>query len=77
MGYNNRFRIVIFLVILFCASLIRPVYAYLDPGTGSFFLQMLLAGLLGALFFLKSFWRAIFRRIKNIFVKLRSLFKRG
>lgn len=33
--------------------------AYIDPATGSYILQILLAGLLGALFALKVFWRNI------------------
>ena len=33
------------------------VLAYLDPGTGSFFLQWLLAGVLGILVSLKTFWK--------------------
>ena len=37
----------------------RPAQAYLDPGTGSYFLQGLVAGLLGAGFALKTFWRRI------------------
>lgn len=41
----------------------RQVYAYLDPGTGSYFFQVLIAGLLGSLFFIKT----VFRRIKNYF----------
>ncbi len=32
-------------------------HAYIDPSTGSYLLQILLAGLLGALFTLKIFWR--------------------
>ena len=32
---------------------------YVDPGTGSFLLQMLLAGALGAGFAIKSFWAKI------------------
>lgn len=31
-------------------------YAYLDPGTGSFVLQMLVAGLLGAMLYVKLAW---------------------
>jgi hypothetical protein len=31
-----------------------PLYAYIDPGTGSMITQSLLAGLLAALFLLKS-----------------------
>jgi hypothetical protein len=40
--------------------------AYLDPGSGSFILQLLLATLLGLGFVLKGYWR-----------KLLSLFKRN
>lgn len=32
------------------------MFAYLDPGTGSLVLQMSVAGLLGGLFVVKSFW---------------------
>lgn len=32
-------------------------HGYIDPSTGSYILQILLAGLLGALFTLKIFWR--------------------
>jgi hypothetical protein len=34
-------------------------HAYLDPGSGSFILQLLLAGLLGGLFIVKSYWQKI------------------
>jgi len=34
-------------------------WAYVDPGSGSMFLQLLLAGLLGALYTLKAYWRRI------------------
>ena len=33
--------------------------AYLDPGSGSFILQILLATLLASLLFFKSFWRKV------------------
>lgn len=38
--------------------LARPL-AYLDPGSGSFLIQLLIAGLLGAGFLVKTFWRRI------------------
>ncbi|NIM19419.1 MAG: hypothetical protein GTO51_03455 [Candidatus Latescibacteria bacterium] len=44
----------------------RSAYAYLDPGTGSYILQLLLAGLLGAAFALKIFWV----KIKTFFAGL-------
>ena len=39
--------------------------AYIDPGTGSYVLQVIAAGVLGAMFALKMFWHRIvgfFRR---------------
>jgi len=36
-----------------------PAHAYLDPATGSYVFQILMAGLLGALFALKMFWRSV------------------
>jgi hypothetical protein len=44
-------------LLLLAAS--QPAHAYLDPGTGSYALQMSVAGVLGALFSLKMFWRGI------------------
>jgi len=41
-------------------------YAYIDPATGSYVFQMLLAGLLGALFALKIYWR----NVKAFFIRL-------
>lgn len=41
----------------------QPAYAYLDPGTGSYLFQLLIAGFLGSLFFLKS----AIKKIKQIF----------
>ena len=37
--------------------------AYIDPGSGSFFLQMLLAGILAAGMAVKAYWQ----RIKSFF----------
>ena len=35
------------------------VFAYIDLGTGSYLLQMLMAGLFGSLFAMKASWRHI------------------
>lgn len=37
----------------------RQARAYVDPGTGSYILQLILAGMVGAAFTLKLFWRRI------------------
>jgi hypothetical protein len=57
------------LVVAF-ALLALPVdaLAYLDPGTGSYVLQMIIAGLLGAAFAVKMSWF----RIKRFFLGLFS-----
>jgi hypothetical protein len=43
-------------------------HAYLDPGTGSYVLQLALAALVGALFAIRMFWG----RIKVLFGNLLS-----
>ena len=41
--------------------------AYLDPGTGSYVVQLLIGGLLGGLFALGVFWRRVVGSIKRLF----------
>ncbi len=45
-----------------------PAHAYLDPGTGSYIFQLLLAGVVGLAFVIKVFWS----RIKGFFTRLFS-----
>ena len=44
-------------------------HAYLDPGTGSYVLQMIIAGILGAAFAVKMYWFRIKRFVAGIFSK--------
>ncbi len=37
----------------------REAYGYIDPGTGSLILQVIIGSLLGAAFAIKIFWRHI------------------
>jgi hypothetical protein len=53
---------IIFYTFLFI-SLTTQAHAYLDPGTGSMVIQIIIAGTVGALFALKTFWS----QIKNFF----------
>jgi flagellar biosynthesis protein FliR len=41
----------------------RPAHAYLDPGTGSMILQIILGGVAGVLVAMKLYWR----RVKEFF----------
>lgn len=45
----------------------KPAHAYLDPGTGSYLFQILIAGLFGSLFFIKSIFRGIKKFFKDTF----------
>jgi hypothetical protein len=48
-----------FLIVALVLVLPRPAHAYLDPGTGSAVIQMVVAGVMGALFVLKMYWRKL------------------
>ena len=43
--------------------MLEPVFAYIDPGTGSYVLQMAIAGALGASYAVKHYWG----RLKSLF----------
>lgn len=56
------------------ALMIVPVWvgeaqAYFDPGTGSQLLQLFLAGLFGALFTIKMYWKKFKDFFKNFVTK--------
>jgi hypothetical protein len=63
------------ILILLLAIFIKPppVYAYLDPGTGSYFFQLAIGGIFGGLFLLKTFWKQIKQKIHNKFGKKESV----
>ena len=45
----------------------RPAYGYIDPGTGSFVIQVLVGSALGSLLVLKMFWRRIIGAVGRLF----------
>ena len=50
-------------------SLLESELGYLDPGSGSYFIQLLLASLMGALFMLGVYRRKVSNFIRNLFSK--------
>lgn len=52
-----RFGYVILVLLLFCAA--PSAFAYLDPGTGSMLLQVILGGIAAVGVALKLFWHKI------------------
>jgi hypothetical protein len=69
----NKLNTVIFKSILLCSIIVltyfRDAYAYLDPGTGSYFIQMLLAGILAFAVAIKIFWKRIVFFVSGLFSK--------
>ena len=49
----------------------KNVYAYLDMGTGSYIIQVVIAAIFGGLFAIKLFWN----KIKKYFLNLLSMSK--
>jgi hypothetical protein len=47
------------LMTLFLQLFPDNAHAYIDPGTGSIVIQVLIAGFLGAVFILRTFWSKI------------------
>lgn len=66
---NCLYNILTPMVLVALFHMIFPIksYAYLDPGTGSYFLQLAIAALLGGLYAIKLFWKKIKAFFKNIF----------
>lgn len=47
----------------------KSTYAYLDPGTGSYLIQIFIGLLLGGMFFLRTFLKSFFLQIRDFFKK--------
>ena len=60
------------ITLTFTFFLCFPAYAYLDPGTGSYFIQIIIATLLGSIYAIKQFWH----KIKLFCTNLLSKFKK-
>lgn len=76
LGYNHgttvkmsshQIGLVVLLAALISPILLQSAYGYLDPGTGSYVLQLLIGGLLGGLFAVGLFWKRILAFVKRIF----------
>ncbi|MDX1382627.1 MAG: hypothetical protein R3190_03230 [Thermoanaerobaculia bacterium] len=53
------------IVVLGSLVFARPAAAYLDPGTGSMILQMLIGGVAGALVVIRMYWHRIVGRLRG------------
>lgn len=48
----------------------QPAYGYIDPGTGSYIIQLLIAAFATLLYTIKYFWG----NIKNFYLKIKNKF---
>ncbi|MBU1007684.1 hypothetical protein KKA53_01220 [Candidatus Dependentiae bacterium] len=53
------------LLLLSLTLFVRPLYGYIDPGTGSYLLQILIAGGLAGLYTVKTYWKNISCFVKS------------
>ena len=63
---SSLLTIVIMILILYFSFPARA-YAYLDPGTGSFIIQLIVGGLLGLAFTIGLFWKRFKVWLTNLF----------
>jgi hypothetical protein len=56
-------------------SHLLKLYAYIDPGTGSFIIQLILGFLFGGLFAVKLFWSSIKRFFRKLLFTKRDFGK--
>lgn len=40
------------------------LFGYIDPGTGSYVMQLLIAGLVGGIYAIKTYWKTIVSYVK-------------
>ncbi len=67
MKYFVIFRTILTTLVLLHVINTKQAYAYIDPGTGSYILQMTIAALLAGLFTMKLFMNKIKTLFKNFF----------
>ena len=65
---NKKMFYGLVLIVALQSILSQNAFAYLDPGTGSYVFQVLVAAFIGGLFTIKIFWQ----KIKNFFGNLFS-----
>ena len=73
MGLSRKWTFLVFVLIVLCLAPPVRVHAYIDPGTGNYLLQLGIAALFGALFFLKMFWT----KIKSTLAGIRTFLFKG
>jgi hypothetical protein len=66
---RNAFTTLLLSVFLLLGLFVTRVYAYLDPGSGSYLFQIMLATLVAAAFAVKTYWIKVKEFFKKLFYK--------
>ncbi len=66
MKYFKNFLTALGFIALFCFIAPNRLYGYLDAGTGSYMIQIIIAFAAGGAFAIKIFWRRIYAFIKRV-----------
>ena len=69
MLHRKKVSVLFFFALFFALFFPRNSYAYLDPGSGSYLLQMIVAGLVMASLAVKSSWRFLKAFFGGLFSK--------
>lgn len=72
MRWLHRHSLIMPLALLLLITDHDTAHAYIDPSTGSYVLQIILAGILGTLFTLKLFWKRIRMALSRLITKIRG-----
>ncbi len=62
-----RIRLSFALLLLICPVFLQLAFGYIDPGTGSYILQLIIGGLLGGLFAIGLFWKRVLAFLRRLF----------
>lgn len=63
------FKDVVILTVILLLCSVCKAYAYIDPGTGSYIIQVMIGGLLGGAFALKVYWKKVRAYFSKLFSK--------
>lgn len=64
-NFNNQFYFIIYITVFISLLSCKIAYAYLEPGTSAFLLQIIAASIISCLFFIKkisAFFTGIFKK---------------
>jgi hypothetical protein len=67
---EKKLILAFFCTVIFLIGLLEnPAYAYIDPGSGSYLFQIMLASLVGAVYAVKTYWVKIKEIARKFFHK--------